>query len=235
MNGSKSHLRPLLIALLLAAGSITPDGLAAQNLQGGLNFAVGLPQGDFDDQVENDAFGVGGQFLWTPNRSPFGIGISLAFMNYGRETRREPFSTTIPDVTVEVETTNNLLNGHILFRSQLPRGDIRPYGDLLFGFNYFFTETKIQDADGISEEIASTTNFDDAVLSYGAGGGLLIRVYSGSRNTVFIDLGARYLFGGEAEYLEKGSIGRDNGVVTFDVTRSETNLLMLQIGVAANF
>ncbi len=234
MTFKKRRLAVLTAGLLLSV-AMNPNLCAAQNLQGALNFAAGLPQGDFDDQVEKDAYGIGGQFLWTPNRSPFGIGLSLAFMNYGRETRREPFSTTIPDVTVEVETTNNLLNGHILFRTQLPKGDIRPYGDLLFGFNYFFTETSIQDADGISEEIASTTNFDDAVLSYGAGGGLLIRVYSGRRNTVFIDLGARYLFGGEAEYLEKGSIGRENGQVTFDVTKSETNLLMLQIGVAANF
>ena len=46
------------------------------------------------------------------------IGADLAFMIYGSETRQEPFSLTIPDVTVEVETSNNIVLLHALARLQ---------------------------------------------------------------------------------------------------------------------
>ncbi|MBD3258471.1 hypothetical protein GF377_08555 [candidate division GN15 bacterium] len=236
-----NHKRLLAAAGLTLATILAATGASAQtNFAGGLYFNAGFPQGDFNDQIDRNAYGLGGQFFYTPEKSPFGIGLELGWMNYGRETRREPFSTTIPDVTVEVSTTNNIVQGFLVFRGHLPRGPIRPYADALVGFNYLFTETSISDADEPGEDVASSTNQDDAVFAYGFGGGVTVPVYhrtaeKGGPLQILIDAGLRYVIGGEAEYLEEGSIRREGGQVSFDVIQSKTDMLRLHVGVMVRF
>ena len=162
------------------------------------------------------------------------MGFDGGFLVYGFERRHEPFSTTIPDVTVAVETSNAIAMGHLLLRLQPPTGSFQPYIDGLFGFKYFFTETSINDEHG-DFAIASSTNFDDAALSYGVGGGLDFEIHRGHRKSVFINVGARYLFGSEAEYLKEGSIERRNGRVFFTTERSETDILITQLGITMKF
>jgi hypothetical protein len=213
------------------------------NFAGALHFSVGIPQGDLGDHIEKEAYGLDGQIFYSPQKSPFAAGLDFSWMRYGSESRREPFSTTIPDVTVEVSTSNNIAQGFLVLRGQLPKGPIRPYGDALVGFNYLYTETRISDSDDPGEEIASSTNMDDTVLAYGFGGGVTVLVYTkeiGSQESthpleVLIDAGARYMWGGEADYLKEGSIRREGSQVTFDTIRSKTDLVRLQLGVMVRF
>ncbi|TVR12973.1 MAG: hypothetical protein EA391_14655, partial [Balneolaceae bacterium] len=89
------------------------------------------------------------------------------------------------------------------------------------------------------------TNFEDVAMSYGFGGGLQIRVYRSSgindqgEETVpasfYINLQGRYMLGREAEYLQSGSIQISNGDVTYDVSRSETDLLYFKLGLHIGF
>jgi len=235
---------PVILCLIVGAAflSISPTSQAQTRFQGGLNFLLGFPQGEFKDNVDKNGVGLGGEFLYSPASTPLGVGFTLGYMIYGQETRREPFSTTIPDVEVEVKTTNNILLGHLLLRAQRKKGILRPYVDGLIGFNYLFTETKIQDVGG-GDEIASSTNLDDGVFSFGGGGGLMIRVYKSKAQqggegkiwSVLIDLRARYIVGGEAEYLKEGSIRRENGDVFYDTIKSKTDLVTAQIGVTFEF
>ncbi|HOP06469.1 MAG TPA: hypothetical protein PLF13_04170 [candidate division Zixibacteria bacterium] len=234
-----SLIKSAVFALFVTA-MITGSAGATQNFLGGVHFNAGFPQGDFDDQIDRNAYGLGGQIFFAPDHSPFGIGLEVGWMNYGNESRREPFSTTIPDVTVEVETSNNLVQGFLIFRGRIPNGPIRPYGDALIGLNYLFTETSIKDADEPSEDIASTTNQDDAVFAYGFGGGVMVPIFNRSADegkpiTIMLDAGLRYVLGGEAEYLKKGSIARENGTVTYDLIKSRTDMLRLHIGIAVAF
>lgn len=235
----KAHLMVLCL-IIVAAFLLTAEPIQAQtNFQGGLNFIAGFPQGEFKDNVDENGFGIAGEFLFSPSTSPLGIGVSLGYMNYGEEGRREPFSTTIPDVEVEVKTTNNIVIGHLLLRAQAKKGPIRPYAEGLVGFNYLFTETKIEDVDD-EDEIASSTNLDDGVFSYGGGGGVMLQLYSskGKKAKIWrllLDLHVRYIVGGEAEYLKEGSIKRENGKVLFDKIKSKTDLLTAQFGVTVEF
>lgn len=235
----KAHLMTLCL-FIVAAFLLTAQPVHAQpNFQGGLNFIAGFPQGEFKDNVDENGFGIAGEFLYSPSTSPLGIGVSLGFMNYGQESRREPFSTTIPDVEVEVSTTNNIAMGHLLLRAQSKKGHIRPYVEGLVGFNYLFTETKIEDVDD-NEEIASSTNLDDGVFSYGGGGGVMVQLYSSKGKKAKIwrllfDLRVRYIVGGEAEYLKEGSIKRENGEVVFDKIKSKTDILTTHLGVTVEF
>jgi hypothetical protein len=240
MSFGKRFIKMLTLAAvaigLLFAGSRPAQ--AATQWQAGLHFLAGLPQGEFDDNLDRNAYGAAGQIFFSPSRSPIAIGLSLGVANYGDENRMEPFSTTIPDVTVDVNTSNNMFQGHLIFRTQYKMGDIRPYADGLVGFNYLWTKTTIDNASN-GEEVASSTNLDDAVFSYGAGGGVMVRVYKSGGNQgqfeIMIDLGARYMWGGEAEYLKEGSIRRENGAVVYDITKSKTDILMFQVGVTGNF
>jgi hypothetical protein len=206
----------------------------------GLNFTLGFPTGEFKNNVKRTGFGVSGEFLLlTPTiQNPFSIGLNLGFINYGSESRREPFSSTIPDVTVDVDRSNNIVNFHILFQLAFPTGIVRPYAEGLFGGSYIFTETTIKSR-GV-DEVASSTNFDDFAWSYGVGGGFLIQVYTPDNQeekvgSVFIDLKARYLYGSEAEYLKEGSVIVENGRVTYNTSKSKTDLLTAHIGAVVYF
>jgi hypothetical protein len=50
-----------------------------------------------------------------------------------------------------------------------------------------------------------------------------------------LDIGIRYLRGGEAEYMKKGSIHREIDGVTYDVYRSRTDLVKAYIGINFSF
>jgi hypothetical protein len=238
MNMRRLLGRLIIIAgtLICWAGSVT----AQTNFSGGLHFNVGFPEGDLKDQLDRNAYGIGGQLFYSPQRSPIAIGLELGYLNYGRESRREPFSTTIPDVTVKVSTSNNIVQGFLVARVGIPNGPIQPYGDAIIGFNYLFTETKISDVDEPTENVASSVNLDDGAFAYGFGGGLMVPVYTGRANNnrpfqISIDVGARYVLGDRAQYLKEGSIRRQNGKVRYDLIESKTNMVRLHVGVMGRF
>lgn len=224
------------VVFLLAAGC---SAAAAQAFQGGLDFMVGSPQREFRKNVDNVGFGVAGNVGFAPEGTPIMLGLEFGFMNYGSTSRREPFSTTIPDVFVDVSTTNNFILGHAILRVQPNAGVIRPYLQGMVGFNYLFTETKIENINVPGQEVASSNNLSDGAFSYGAGAGMLIWVYSppegNGLSDIFIDVGTRYVFGGEAEYLKEGSIRNVNGRVEYDILKSKTDLLVFHIGASVRF
>lgn len=229
----------IAIAAFLSAGPV----LGQSTLQGSAGFLVAVPSGEFRNHLDANGYGFGGRFGWRPSRSPVLIGLEGGFLIYGHESRREPFSTTIPDVTVEVTTDNNLVQVGSFLRLQPASGLFRPYLDAGLGLNYLFTETTIKNEDG-DENVASSKNFEDTVLNYGGGGGVMLAVYRrrdyenpGPRKveSVLLDLSARYVAGGEARYLKKGSIRREDGRVLFDVVQSRTDLITIQVGAALEF
>ncbi len=208
----------------------------------GGSFMLGLPQGEFKDKIDRLGYGIQVHgTLWTPSKlRPFTIGLNFGYMVYGHESFRRPFSLTNPDVYVNVDRTNTLMNFHLLFQVSPFTGTVRPYIEGLFGGSYVFTSTSIEDEwDNYDDNIATSTNFDDFAWNYGGGAGLLIKLTDnlGSVTTLFLDLKARYLFGSETEYLAEGSIEIDPQTydVYYDVLKSRTDLLTLHIGVVAYF
>ncbi len=230
MRSSAGYCTIILALILL----IFPAFAIGQVGVGGY-FTIALPQGEFEEKVEKNGYGFIGQALFSVGGTPVSIGGSFGGVIYGRETRREPFSLTIPDVTVEVETNNYILLGHLVLRLQPPAGPFRPYAEGVIGFHYLFTQTTIESRE---EDIASDTNFDDGVFSYGGGGGIMFGVYEGGAAkpvSVYVDIGARYLKGGKARYLQEGSIRREDGRVLYDIDESETDLLAIHIGATVQF
>lgn len=228
----------ILVILLL-----TIPVLSFAEVSIGLNFNVVSPQLEFKENLDRLGYGIAFDVITNRSNSPLRIGASLGFGVYGSQTRQEPFSTTIPDVTVDVTTTNNILFGHLMMQIKLSHGFIQPYVEGLWGFHYLFTDTKIEDVDNEFEEVASSTNLSDFTSSYGLGSGLMFRLMDNinfdsrrdQRGSLYLDCKVRYLVGGEAEYLKEGSIRRENGKVTYDKIKSSTELMTFHIGLVLEF
>ena len=111
-----------LAALAPAAAHAQPEG---PNLFAGA-LTISSPRGEFDDNTDT-GFGFTGSYVRsiTPNRV-VGVGLSGSFLGYGSTRRRAPLSNTIPDITVDVETSNNTAFVLGLFEVRVP-GRIQPY------------------------------------------------------------------------------------------------------------
>lgn len=231
---------------LVALGALTLSAAPA-HAQGfpqvGATFAVGVPQGAFADNLDHSlSFGLSAHGLYHFGAAPLALGLEGTFQTYGTETRNVPISLTIPDVTVDVTTTNNIAQLFGVLRLQPATGVVRPYAEGLVGLSYLFTETRIDDEDTPGrDDIASSTNFDDVAFASGLGGGVLIPVFNtvnkdGRFVEVMLDLHVRYLFGGEAEYLDRGDITRNtDGTIGVRPRQSRTDQLLPQIGVSVRF
>lgn len=214
---------------------VLPVTALAQFNEADINILLGSPQGDFGDNLDKTAVGINGSIAYAIPESPIQVGVELGIMIYGEDRRSENFNPNIPEVRVDVVTDYDIFTGHFFLRYEVPNDVVRPYIDGLVGFNYLFAKTEIRDRGGQFDEIASETNFDDTAFSYGVGGGVKFKVFATPKNETYINLKGRYLFGSEADYLQPGSISVNNGVLTFDESTSETNLLTLHLGIAFKF
>lgn len=238
---SITHLSALILIILIFVKPVT-----AQEINASINLQGVFPQNEFRESIDTDGIGLNINGLYRFGDSPFGMGLDFNFINFGRDTRDEPLSSTIPDLRVRVENEYNLVQGLAVARVQSPDGTVRPFAEGLAGFNYFFTQTSIEDRRNQGgEPIATDTNFEDWGFAWGGGGGLMIRVFDrrGSENLTrenplaagYLNLGVRYLNGSEAEYLREGSIVVDNGSVTYETLRSRTDMLLIQFGFVFRF
>ena len=208
---------------------------SATRLQASLRGQFGTPTGEFSDNVGLSG-GLGGDFTYRLGDTPFRLGAGVGVLWYGRETRRVPLSETIPDVLVDVTTSSGIVTTHALLRAQPRDGRVRPYGDALVGFNYVFTETSADlGNDPFQESIASTTNFSDFAPSVGAGGGVMVELTTWTSGQLNLDLGARYVLGGEAEYLVPELLRFGGEVADLRVNRSRTDVVTVYGGIVVEF
>lgn len=219
-----------------------PAAVIAQNFSVAGGFVVAVPQSEFATKVDNNGYGLEVYGAYAPAVNPFSAGMTLRFMTYGSEDRREPFSTTIPDVFVTVNTTNNLFMFELEGRLQPNTGLFRPYLSGQLGGNLLTTTTTIKN-ESTNEEIASSTNENDGAFNYGGGAGVDILLWTAPEEVteehdvrqVLLHVGASYVYGGQAKYLKEGSIRRVGGQVQYDLQQSKTDVLLYQIGVTVTF
>lgn len=229
-------MRALLASALVL---LAPAAVSAQTTVT-VSGVVGVPQGEFSDALGAVGGGLSASALYQIPRTPVAVGVEGTALLYGYESRRVPFSLTVPDVSVDVTTSNNVALGLAVLRLQAPRGAVRPYVDGLVGVSYLWTQTTVGD-DGAGYDLATTTNYDDAALALGAGVGLQTRLHRGVSDEgrpydVLLDARVRYVSGGEATYLDRGDITRyTDGTIGVSPRRSRTDLVLPQIGVTFQF
>jgi hypothetical protein len=241
MMKTLSRLGAALLALFAWIGLGAIPALAQKNDIGG-DFLIGLPQNEFRTSVNEVGYGIGGHYGRFLGNAPLMIGFDIEYLNYGTERRDESFSETIPEVTVKIETTNNILMLHGFARVQPQKGFVRPYFEGLYGFKFLFTRTSIHEG-WDNDTIASSTNFDDLAGSWGLGAGTDFTIWEGHRKTpgkgildISLNFSARYLWGSEADYLKRGSIiSNPDGTVTYLVLRSRTDVFVPRFGIQVRF
>lgn len=236
----------VLVCLITISMGILVQPVDGQHLfQCGINGYLGFPQGAFKENAGNISPGGGLDFIYSHPRLPFGIGISFGELVYGREKFPETIQSSYADFDVNQVTTNSIILGHMIFRFQNNQGRLRPYFDGLIGLNHLRTKTKIREQGSWDEEIR-INNMADTAFSYGGGLGLMFCVYerpwitAGKQSIkkkwgVLVDLGVRYIKGGQAEYLQESSISREDGELYYDVKKSRTDLVSVLIGITLNF
>ena len=240
---SKDSIARLITALLLALGLALPAAALAQphsvvsntvpkpprfHFGGGLQAMQSV--GAFADSVSG-GIGAGANARYNlDSRGIFAIRGDIVFQVYGNERKNIPFPTA-PRVTLEQNTSNSIVNYAIGPQIMWPTGSVRPYVNGFIGGSYFSTSTSLEGSRDEGEPFASSENFHDNTFSYGGGGGLHIPFKTG-RVPVALDIGARYVHNGTAQYLKPGSI-QDNGNEYFvNPIKGPANFIVYTLGVS---
>ncbi|MBX3173577.1 MAG: outer membrane beta-barrel protein [Gemmatimonadaceae bacterium] len=226
---------PIRRVLLLGALAAQPWSTLAAQSSGGtfsvpLSFQVGVPQGEFAENVEVSwGFGLGG--MWMVN-DYLGLRAGFDLAIYGHDRRR----ISVPagaagTIDLDISTTNAIAGFNLGGQLGVPGPGIRPYVGGLIGISNFSTRTTASGTDSDDDPVASTTNSSDNAFSKIAIGGLYIPM--GSSGTV-LDLGVRYAWNGESvRYLTRGDISEDaGGNVVLNPRETRADLLTIVIGVS---
>lgn len=200
----------------------------------GVSFIGLAPRGELADNV-SFAGGVGGSYMLRFGPSDLvALRADLGYMVYGHERYRTTLGGgPLGLIDVDVVTTNNIALGGLGLQVGTPGGSIRPYGNAMAGFSYFFTESSVEGT-GNAEPFANSTNFDDGGFAWSVGGGLYIPV-SRRRTIVNIDIGARWLDNGKRNYLRDDGITFEDDEVRLNPVRTDAKGIQFNIGVAISF
>jgi hypothetical protein len=184
----------------------------------GINLAVGAPQGDFAQNVDVaggiDAFGT----VNLGAGNPLGLRFEGAYLVYGSDHQFD-LNTTYAIATLGVGP-----------QITVGQGPMRLYGFGTVGFSYISAYSSFPDGCGCYS-YGSQTDFSDWTSSLQAGGGMLLTL--GRRTPVSLDIGARYLYSGFANYVAPGDVQpQPNGDVVVYTSRARPNLTIVHFGVS---
>lgn len=233
---------------------------------GSFALSIGLPQNDFKANTDATGFGADLSFAFPFQKGvPIYLGLDLNYMVYGLNNQNLDLSADVRDqngallaslpIPLRIVNTNSIFGTHAFIRAVAPFELIQPYAEALFGFRYISTSTKIidrseerrwaEDPDE-SDVISRATVLDDWILSYGFGGGFLIKV--GPK--FFIDLRANFFKGQRAQYFDSedteswtvslsgidglatDDIGGDNLGLETQPRQSTTDMMVIKFGIA---
>lgn len=230
-----------LTACLLCAGTLAGQGrpgATPEQIWGPVRgeasgvVAVAFPIGEFEEYVDLGGGVAGYGIVYFDDRRTAGLRLDASWLIYGSRTVRRPLSPTVPFVDVDVSTQNWIAGLGVGPQIETGTGALRPYLHGSVGFSYFATTTSVEGTHN-TEPFASSTNFDDFTLALVGGGGVRVRLATARRNPLSLDLGVDYVRNGLTEYLREGGLReRAGGGVEIRPIRSETNLMLVRIGMA---
>ena len=227
----------VLAAAIALAAAATLDAQERRAPRGrvGLSFVAGDPVGELGSFFDR-GFGAQLEGSWavTEDRH-LRLRGDAGFVVYGHE--RIQYCYTVPvgcRVEAELTTTNNIFYFGLGPEVAFTAGAFEPYVYGTTGLSYFATVSSLDGADG-GPDWAETTNYDDVVMAWRAGGGMRLRVRGGG-HPVSLDFGVERHQNGIASFLTEGDIvDNPDGSVTLFPHRSEANLLTFRLGVSLGF
>ncbi len=230
-------MKKMLLTVSVILMALSAQG---QDFNFDISFAIGSPQGDFAQSLDRDAYGLDAAFTYKVGREiPLHLGVGIMYQNYGWRERETQFVEGVPEVDVNVRTTNNLITPQFIMRLEPRLGGFSPFIEGSIGFNYLYTQSSIRD-EYEDEEIASSINYDYFTSNYGIGGGAKFRLWEGYDEDgdfwgVHLFIKTKYMLGGEAQYLKEGDLIARGNDLEYIISRSRTDLTTFNIGVLFNF
>jgi len=216
----KVYALSLLISVLLF---IPNEGSCLGLFDAGIHFTGSSQQSEFKEIVDQNGYGVSATALFRMGLLPLKLGLEVGSFGYGEE------SESLPAGAGEIESKTKNFAGHVVLRLQQGIGDFAPYADALVGVNVISTETSVKTVLGSFSE-----DYGDAAFSYGIGAGLmykLARIIPIAGPAIYLDIKARYLFGGDTEFQKEV----DTIKKQFENDKFNSNQLMYHIGVMIGF
>ena len=193
----------------------------------GIDLAIAVPVGQFNRLSVAGGLDLYGA-LNLGRGGPLALRLDGSYLIYGDENRFIPQ----PYYPVAVNTTYSIATFGLGPQITLGQGPLRLYGFGVFGASYISARSSYR-VDGCGcDAFATQTDFDDWQAALQGGGGLLVTLRT--RHTpVAIDLGARYLYNGDAWYVTPGDVvPQSNGSVAIYPNRTPANLVVLHLGIA---
>ena len=200
----------------------------------GVSLLALAPKGEFANNVNfAGGFGVEGLLRLDP-QGVVALRVELGLLFYGHERYRVPLGGgPLGLISVDVNTTNNIVFGGIGVQVGAPGATVRPYATASVGFSSFFTTSSVEGSND-SEPFASSTNYQDSGFAWNGGGGLYIPV-SVKRRVVNLDIGVRWMDNGKRDYLRDNGITFYNNSVQLHPVRSEAKGLQIRLGVTLSY
>jgi hypothetical protein len=214
----------ICISGMLSAQQFTKQSIQKPNTYKANYFDVsvtmGIPMDEFSNTTTSLPFGLTFNYLHQPStRSPILFGGGLTYLSAGSKTIKQTLSADIKvgntvidqlNIPLEFRVGNSILNGHAMMRIQAHSETIKPYFDLLAGFNYLWTSTSLYDrsnqnyfqSKNNNNLIYSKNQQSSITWSAGAGAGIQARL---GKNT-YLNIGANYMLGGSVKYFDRNQV-----------------------------
>lgn len=221
----------LIIGVLIATSQIQAQSFG-QKLTGGLNISFGIPSGEFKELNNNTAIGGKGWIAYNPSRNiPLYLGIEIGYGVMGQRTQY--FYSTVYGFydEYEVAASSNILSLHIKMRLQQPKLlAVRPFAEGILGWNDFFSTVNVERItyNGYYDTRGGNSSGASWAFTYGGAAGL--NIILSRKDHLFLELKTAYMVGRKATYLTDPQI-TNQGQVYFTENKSETNMIIPQIGV----
>jgi len=216
----------LLIAAVVQGASAQRSALREVRDWGlaGTSLALAVPVGEFATHV-GEGGGIDGFMSFNLDHLGMtALRIDGSLLAYGRATDRAYLDGPYY-VPVDLITTSWIVSLRAGPQITFGQGPIKLYGFGLAGFSVFTTNTQFSSSNCGCGSYDEVTEHDDLNLAWEAGGGFLVPL--GHRQRIMLDMGARYLRNGRAQYLPARLVG-DGTTVPLE---SEANLVALHFGV----
>jgi len=228
-------------ALALAGQDQYPEARPLEKWTVDLSVGSAIPVGAFMSNLGHIGLSCDLAMGRRIGESPFLVIFDFSAVLLGYHSRHDYLSPTVP-VLVEIDTSNNLIQGLACLKFQPGRGHARPYVEALAGLSYFYTRTAVYNNEFPWHTITAQTDFDYFTFCAGGGAGADFLFKGGglnpdgSRRTGYrVDFKVRYLFGGRAKYLRGDSINIVDGIPSYNYRDSTTSMVTAQVGLVIDF
>lgn len=227
-HGQRRRLGSLLILAGLAAALLAGPLHAQTPLKafGGMDLGVSAPVGEFSQTA---SIGFGFSFFGGIRWGLVGLRVDVLVFEYGKSrvgALCNSYSLIPPHTCVSTETVmvrNAALSFLVGPELIIGTGPVRPYLQVGYGPSQFMTGASLPGSERTDADLHDNT------FTLALNGGLWIHL----TRKFFLEVGARYLRNGQVRRLEEGSLIREaDGSITTNVTESQANTLLIQVGVA---